>query len=101
METRRLEQSDEQKLKALRRAWFLGSEDFKNQMLEQMEGKLGKHHSGQLHRETAELKAERLTSEKLQRLGWQESNLQSRPRNHPDELAIAVRLRRETTCRSR
>jgi hypothetical protein len=47
--------------------------------------------------QTAKLKAERLISEELRRLGWQESDLQSRPKNHPDKLAIAARVRRETT----
>ena len=97
MEARRLEQGDEQQLKALRRGWYLGSQDFKNQMLEQMEGKLGEHHSGELHWETAELKAERLISEELRRLGWQEADLQSQPKNEPGKLAIEARVRRETT----
>ena len=40
-----------------------------NQMLEKIEDKLGEHHSGQLHRESAEAKAQRLLSEELGRLG--------------------------------
>src|ERR1039458_1930654 len=54
MERRRLEAIDEEAPKSRRRGWHLGSEQFKEQMLELMEGKLGESHSGELHRETAE-----------------------------------------------
>ena len=97
MEARRLEPRDEQGLKALRRGWYLGSEDFKNQLLEQIDGKLGEHHSGELRRETADAKAERLFREELHRLGWKEADLVSRRKSDPAKLAIAARLRTETT----
>jgi hypothetical protein len=44
MEARRLEPGDEAGLKALRRGWLLSSEAFRQQMLEQAEGKVGEHH---------------------------------------------------------
>jgi hypothetical protein len=59
MERRRLEAVAEEALKPLRRGWYLGSEQFKEQMLELMEGKLGESHSGELHRKTAEQRANR------------------------------------------
>ena len=62
-----------------------------------MEGKLGDHHSGQLRRETAESKGERILGEELRRLGWRRTELAKRRKNDPDKLAIAGRLRRETT----
>jgi hypothetical protein len=68
MELRRLEAGEEESLKALRRGWCLGSEDFRKQMLEQAEGQLGEHHYGELRRETAEAKAQRIIAEEL-RLG--------------------------------
>ena len=71
MEARRLEEADEEEIKALRRGWCLGSEPFRQKMLELMEGKLGENHSGELHRETAEQKANRIIGEELSRLGWQ------------------------------
>ena len=63
----------------------------------EMEGKLGEHHSGELHRESAEAKAERIIAEELQRLGWQEADLGVRRKNDAGKLALAARLRRETT----
>src|ERR1035438_9446667 len=47
--------------------------------------------------ETAEQKGNRVIAEELAHLGWQESNLASRRQAHPDKLAIALRLRNETT----
>jgi hypothetical protein len=97
MELRRLEAGEEESLKALRRGWCLGSEDFRKQMLEQVEGQLGEHHYGELRRETAGAKAQRIIAEELRRLRWQEADLTSQRRSHPVKLQIAARLRRETT----
>ena len=97
MERRRLEAIDEEALKPLRRGWYLGSEQFKEQMLELMEGELGESHSGELHRETAEQRANRIIAEELARLGWPESEWATRRRSDPGKLAIAARLRSETT----
>ena len=97
MEARRLPETDEAALKALRRGWYLGGDGFKRQMLEAMAGKLGEHHAGELHRETTEAKAERIVAEELRRLGWQEQELSTRRKSDPGKLALAARLRRETT----
>jgi REP element-mobilizing transposase RayT len=97
METRRLAETDEEGLKDLRRGWCLGGGEFKRQMLEAMEGKLGEHHSGELRRETAEAKAERIVAEELSRQGWNESDLATRRKSDPGKLKLAVRLRKETT----
>jgi hypothetical protein len=66
-------------------------------LLELMEGKLGESHSGELHRETAEQRANRIIAEELARRGWQESELATRRRNDPGKRAIPARLRSETT----
>ena len=97
MEARRLEQSDGESIKVLRRGWFLGSSDFRKQLLEQMDGKLGQNHSGELRRETATARAERILAEELRRLGWDEAELAARRKSEPAKLAIAARLRKETT----
>jgi putative transposase len=97
MEARRLEEPDEEGLKVLRRGWCYGSKEFKERMLEFMAGKLGENHSGELRLETAESKAERIISAALARLGWREEELARRRKSDPEKLAIAGRLRRETT----
>jgi REP element-mobilizing transposase RayT len=97
MEARRLAETDAGALKSLRRGWCLGGGEFRRQMLEAMEGKLGEHHSGELRRATAEAKAERIVAEELSRLGWQASDLATRRKSDPGKLKLAVRLRTETT----
>ncbi len=97
MERRRTEETDPEALKALRRGWCLGGEGFQREKLRAMEGKLGEHHSGELHRASAEAKGERIIAEELKREGWKEADLLSRRRSDPVKLEIAARLRRETT----
>lgn len=97
MEARRLEPGDEETLKALRRGWCLGSEPFKKQKLEEIDGKVGEHHLGKLRLETAQVKAERIIAEEMGRLGWKESELWSRRKHDPGKIQMAVRLRKETT----
>jgi len=62
-----------------------------------MEGNLGQSHSGELHRESAEQKADHVMIEEMSRLGWTEADLASRLKNDPCKLAMAARLRKETT----
>lgn len=97
VEARRREQLDEDSLKSIRQGWCLGSEEFKREMLERMEGKLGEHHSGELRLAGVAAKADRIIAEELGRLGWSEPELTTRRKSDPDKLAIAARLRRETT----
>jgi len=97
MERRRFEEVDPEALETFRGDWCLGSEAFRNEQLERMEGGLGQHHAGELRLETAQAKAERLVAEELRRLGWNAEDLVRRPKKDPGKLAIAVRLRRETT----
>jgi hypothetical protein len=65
--------------------------------LERMEGGLGQHLAGELRWESAQAKADRLVAEDLRRPGWSADELVRRPKNDPDKLAIAARLRREST----
>ena len=88
LEARRLEVGDEAGLSAFRRSWCVGTEEFRQQMLQKMEHKLGEHHSGQLHRESAEAKGRRLLAEELGRLCWTEEQLEARP-NSRRALVVA------------
>jgi hypothetical protein len=75
----------------------LGPAEFKAALLERMAGKLGEHHSGQLRRESAEAKGERIIGEELKRRKWRPGELGQRRKNDPGKLEVALRLRRETT----
>ncbi|MDA1277577.1 MAG: hypothetical protein O2960_26545 [Verrucomicrobia bacterium] len=65
-------------------------------MLERKETTLGEHHSGELRRESAEAKPERIICEEPRRLGWSAADLSLRRKYDPAKLALANRLRRET-----
>jgi hypothetical protein len=97
MEAHRLEEAGEESLEALRRGWCLGSEEFRERMLKIMDGGLGGSHSGELRQEWAQAKAERIVGEELRRLRWTEQELSGRRKNDPEKLAMAPRLRKETT----
>jgi putative transposase len=97
MESRRAAGGDPAEWQAIRRGWCLGPPQFKADLLERMEGKLGEHHAGELKRESAEAKAERIIHQEIKRLRWSPGELSKRPKSDPAKLAIAARLRRETT----
>ena len=96
MEARRRAEGAEDEWEPLRSGWCLGSERFKREMLERMETRLGEHHSGELRRESAEGKAERIIAEELKRLGWTMTDLTLRRKSDPAKLQMASRLRAET-----
>ena len=60
MERRRAAESDEEALRTLRRGWRLGTETFRQEMLQRMEGEVGEHHFGEERRESTEARAERI-----------------------------------------
>jgi hypothetical protein len=97
LERRRLEEVDEQALEQFRQSWYIGSEAFRQECLQRMEAKVGENHPGQTRLETAEAKAGRIVAEELAQLQWTENDLLARHKNHPVKLALAARLRQETT----
>jgi putative transposase len=97
MEARRAEDQDEQTLQAIRQSWSFGKEEFKLELLQRLEIELGEHHSGDLLQQSSAARAERIINEKLTRLGWTESDLAGQRKSAPEKLAIAARLRKETT----
>jgi hypothetical protein len=96
MEKRRAEEgaADYQEL---RRAWVLGSEDFRRELLAAAAERVGMSHYGAERHETGVQKAERIVREELQRLDWQEEGLGMQPKGHRAKVRMARRLRQETT----
>jgi REP element-mobilizing transposase RayT len=82
--------------KAIRRGWFLGGKELKDQLLESMGRGVGEHHGGVEIRETDEQKAERIVFEELGRRRWTELELAKRRKTDAGKVRIAARLRRET-----
>jgi hypothetical protein len=92
-----LEEVDEAALAEFRRAWSVAGEAFRQQGLEPIEGKAGENHPGRTRLETAEAKADRIVAEELARRRWTVADLASRQKSDPTKLALAARLRQETT----
>ena len=96
MEQRR-EWEDPKALKRIRRGWCLGDKSFRKELLEQMGEKLGAEHYGEERRESEEQKAEGIVAGELKRRGWKEEELGLRRKGDKVKVALARRLREETT----
>ena len=96
MEARRRKEAAEEYAK-IRRGWCYGQEAFRRELLLQASQQMGEHHYGQERRESAEDKAARMVAAGLKEAGWQEADLALRRKGDPVKLALARRLRRETT----
>jgi REP-associated tyrosine transposase len=88
---------DPETFKGLRRGWYLGDKAFRAELVEQMGLKRGAEHYGEERRETDEQKAERIVTEELKRRGWKEAELGLGPKADKGKIALAQRLRKETT----
>jgi hypothetical protein len=96
LETRRMSE-DLQEIKKFERGWCHGSEQFRQELLAQMEPSFGVHHSGLEKQESAEAKAQRILSAELERTGIGPDELERRRKADPLKVKIALRLRQETT----
>ena len=82
--------------KVVRRGWFLGSGQLKEQVLEMMGSAMGKHHGGEEKHESDEQKAERLVMQELQKRRWTEQDLEQRRKTDAGKVKMAARLRGES-----
>ncbi len=96
MELRRQEQTQDQH-EQIRRGWCLGSEEFRRELLVEAGGRAGANHYGSDRAGSGEERARRLVAEELKRLKWDERQLTERRKGDKDKIALARRLRAETT----
>jgi putative transposase len=96
MEKRRFE-ADGKDYQGLERGWCLGSQEFREELLAQVEGRIGPNHFGQERRQAAEERARRIVAETLSDLRLTPTQLQMLPANASEKVQLARRLRRETT----
>jgi REP element-mobilizing transposase RayT len=95
-EARRRE-GDCQEWGAIRRGWFFGAPELKEELLARASERVGPQHYGGERQESGETKAERLVREELARQGWTEADLVRHRKGDPGKVRIARRLRAETT----
>jgi putative transposase len=96
MELRRRTEADAD-FKMLRRSWCFGSEEFRRELLAEVDKKQGKWHYGPEFYESAEAKAEALIQSELQQKGYTEAQLKMRRKGDPFKVMLAQKLRSETT----
>ena len=73
------------------------TEAFRQGLLERVSAKAGPQHYGAELAESAEAKAERIVAEELKGRGWKWEDLVTQREGDAEKVAMAVRLRRETT----
>jgi putative transposase len=96
MELRRREDEPEA-WRELRRGWCLGDDAFRKELLAQMSERRGESHYGEAADEVDEEKAERLVAAELKRWRWREADLITHRKGDLKKVAIARKLRQETT----
>ena len=96
LEERRRWEADEDQWRPLRHGWCFGEDAFKERFLTGMDEPIKDHHPGDIRRESAGSRAERIIAEELRRLGWSSADLSLRLKTDPDKLRMAQRLRAET-----
>jgi REP element-mobilizing transposase RayT len=96
-EHRRREETKED-YASVRRGWFLGSQKFRRDLLALEQSQARASHLDAGSEETGQKKAQRIVREELQRRGWKEKDLRSLPKGEKHKVALAQKLRRETTA---
>ena len=81
----------------MKRGWYLGDEEFREQLLGQMGGKRGREHFGEAVQESEAAQSEQVVKEALKKLGWREKDLAERRKGDPEKLRLARLLRQKTT----
>jgi len=76
---------------------FLVGGEFLVSMIPKPSRQCGAEHYGEERHKTGDQKAERVVAEALKRRGWKEPELTLQPKGHKVKIAIAKRLRKETT----
>ena len=97
MDMRRRQEGGDEQWAAIRRGWFFGAEESKQELLAQVVERVGAQHYGTERQESGEAKAERLVREELKKLRWREAELPKRRKGDPGKVRIARRWRQETT----
>jgi hypothetical protein len=69
MESRRQTEDEPDELKSLKRGWYLGDRNFRNELLTQMKQQAREHHYGEDRAESEVEHAERVVKEGLNKLG--------------------------------
>jgi putative transposase len=96
MESRRT-QEESADYRDIRQGWCLGSDDFREDLLVAAADRAGSNHYGSDRFESGQERAMAMIRQELKRLRWAESELTQRRKGDKHKVALARRLRAETT----
>ena len=96
LEHRRQQENLQTNWKTVERGCFLGSPEFKEELLAQVHERRGDHYGLEL-READEAHAEQVLKAELRRRGWAEAELARRRKGDPQKVELAWELRARTT----
>ena len=96
MELRRAQESSAD-YREIRGGWSLGSEEFRLDLLAAAADRMGNNHYGSDRFASGEERARRMVVQALKRLDWTEDELTRRRKGDKHKVALARRLRAETT----
>ena len=97
MEALRTENDDAVHYREIRRGWRFGGGQFVAGLLDRIENKLGENQTRREQEESMEQRARRIVSEGLKAADWTAQRLGRERKGHPVKVALARRLRSETT----
>ena len=83
--------------KRVERGWCLGGEEFRQELLEQVDARPGPNHFGEAVQEAEAAQAERLVVQGLKGMRWSEADLRARRKGEPGKVRLARELRSKTT----
>ena len=101
MEAGRHAEEDEEAAAQIRRGWCIGSPQYRQELLDRFGEVCGENQTKEIRLQSGRARAERIITQDLAALGWNETELKSRRKNDPPKLALAARLRNETTYHQR
>ena len=81
----------------MERGWFLGDEDFKQELLAQVDIVPTPSHFEPMLQEAMGAQAQNFLNEALQRVGWSRDHLLARSKGDSHKVQIAQELRAHTT----
>jgi putative transposase len=96
MELRRNENRNGE-FKPVERGWCIGGEEFRQELLDQVNVRPGPSHFGEALNEAEEARAERLVADGLKQLKWSEAELKAQRKGEPKKVKLALALRSRTT----
>ena len=81
----------------IERGWFVGNEEFRQELLAQVTVAPGAAHYGEAVQQVVAQQAERFVAERLHALGWRAADLTARRKGDPTKVKLALAVRAQTT----